>query len=80
MTEGILVFLLVVFSLQAAYAARAHGSTRMGPVDFYESSQESNGQDQDKNSKETKPRDRMEDRGCCVLKKSKYKPEWDYLR
>jgi len=22
--------------------------------------------------------DRMEDRGCCVLKKSKYKPEWDY--
>jgi hypothetical protein len=20
----------------------------------------------------------MEDHGCCVLKKSKYKPEWDY--
>lgn len=33
---------------------------------------------QEANSPQSKSTDRMDDRGCCVLKKSKYKPEWDY--
>jgi len=40
--------------------------------------QQSQDSQQGNNTARPKSDNRMEDHGCCVLKKSEYKPEWDY--
>jgi hypothetical protein len=59
----------------ATYALFANFSSVQGSTSFSGASPDNK---QDQPSPTPKPHERLEDHGCCVLKKSKYKPEWDY--
>src|SRR5271165_6095537 len=76
-TRLILVLIAVSFSAVACVTL-ATGQTATGPSKFQAGSQQQKENNQNKDSPQSKPPNRMEDHGCCVLKKSKYKPEWDY--
>jgi hypothetical protein len=69
---SLLIAMFLLFSCAFGLFAASGSSPLFGT--FQDSGQTS----QQAPSPSPKPRSRMEDHGCCVLKKSKYKPEWDF--